>query len=206
MPLILRPMNRHAEIMGDTPQLLGGFLDGRSFVKRLDLANPDQPVSGLVDRPARQRRRARRLWRWLGGAAQHGRSIGAAGRERQATGCQGGKDGRPLGEHAIRREPKCQSPSARIMKHARPRRSSRRSGVSTVTAARRRPGADARAIVAPAILDVAALRRLRSPRCRRACSLRHSLGRQRVIGRSPPACAILGVRPTRGEPSTPVVG
>src|SRR5262245_65651314 len=31
-------------------------------------------------------------------------------------------------------------------------------------------------------------------------------GRPRVIGRSPPACAILGVRPTRREPATPVGG
>jgi hypothetical protein len=53
---------------------------------------------------------------------------------------------------------------------------------------------DARRAVAPTILDVAALQRLRSPRSRSVGTVRHSMGRRRVVGRVARASAVLGMR------------
>jgi len=53
-------------------QLLCRFGYSLGLAGGLDLADPDQPVRGLVDGPAR----LRRLWRRFGGALGHGGRLG----------------------------------------------------------------------------------------------------------------------------------
>ena len=78
-------------------------------------------------------------------------------------------------------------------RHARQTRSPRRSGAGTATATCTRC-ADARRIAASAIQAMAALRRLRSPRSRRPCAFRYSMGCRCIVGRTAYACTVHGLR------------